>query len=168
MYAEFKDVVADQMRDLAKGISSPTERFAARSDSLAKAGPIVSQFFPQKEMNVEPLSTEELVTSMAGADNARRARFREAMRQQHPANPGMWDVPPPTPPERTFMGGMSWAPEKAKSGGALSKSAQVEAEAKGRLARLGNAIVRLEAAKTLKDGIDQGELDPKVVAGALA
>jgi len=123
MYPTFKDENAEKMRDLAKSISEPTERFASTGSDLSKAGPIASQFFQQPEVNIQHLSDEELIESMAGAENAAIWRFRLQMKAAYPGNPEMWNVPPPVPAEREWSGGAWWVPPaKAGSSGTLSKS----------------------------------------------
>jgi hypothetical protein len=169
MYSTFNDENAKKMRDVAKTIQ-PAERFATGNSDLSKAGPIASQFFPQKEMNINPLDTDAVILEMAGGEDAKDMRFRTAMRSMYPNSPEMWSLKPPSaaPKERTFMGGMFIpTPEKAQSG-ALSKSSPVASESDRRFIELGAAIARLEALKAVKACIDAGQLTAEAVAGALA
>ena len=118
MFKTFKDTNADLMRKLASEIPAPVERF------VTKAAPIdASGFFTQPEVNIQNLSTEELISGLAGAEDAADARFRRQMMDLYPSIPSMWSVPRPTP-EREFQGHMFWPvpSSKATSGGTLSKS----------------------------------------------
>jgi len=139
MYAEFHDERADQMRALAKSVGSPTERFAAKSDSLAKAGPIVSQFFSQPEVNLQPLSTDKLVDSMAGSEDARRARFKAMLMSMYPTNSRMWVLEPPT-----------------AAGASVGSTGSSKARGAALLESAAAALQRLEAAKALKLAVDGG------------
>jgi len=130
MFAEFHDERADQMRALAKNISSPTERFAAKSDSLAKAGFISRQFFPQEELFVQPLNTDKLLDTMGGGEDAKRARFRAALMSQFPGNSLMWAIPMPEASESPAGGAGRLQTAGKALGAALERNAAVKAALK--------------------------------------
>lgn len=66
--------------------------------SLDKAAhPITSQFFSQPEVSVQHLTTEQLITSLAGEGDGRlNTAFRDGLRALYPTYPGMWDIPKPS------------------------------------------------------------------------
>lgn len=130
MFKGFRDENAEKMRELAKGILPATERFAGRSDSLAKAGPIVQQFFDQPETNIQTLNTPKLLDAMPGSHHGLVDRFRERMKELYPTIPELWDVPAP-------VGNMSERYQEKSLASSLGRALELNALAKAALAAAG-------------------------------
>jgi hypothetical protein len=158
MYKEIRDENAEKMRDLAKTIRPTTETsyHAAEatmpSDSLAKAGPLVSQFFDLPEVSVQDLDTNALITTLGGGDDARAARFREKMKALYPGFPSLWDMKIPTAPMVGNMASRTVDASDASTGGQHWPSA-------GAGKALAVALQRNEAAKALKKAASGGDAE---------
>jgi hypothetical protein len=149
MYKVIEDTNAQKMRDVARTIK-PTGatgyHIAERSmpcTPAQKAGPFLKNFFPQKEVSVAELSTEDLINDLAGGHSGSGvARFKENLQALYPSFPELWSMKPPmvgniaSRPLDYMDTGRGGYPEPAKA--------------------LASALARNQAAKSLQKAVASG------------
>jgi hypothetical protein len=148
MYKEVHDDNSDRMRALAKTIKGTTStRYHVTDMSMprhpaSKAGLFLKNFFPQREMNVAALSTEDLINDLAGGQPGTGvARFKDTLQALYPGFPELWDMKPPMAGNMVMRpvdpGDTNW-PSESVAGKAAS------------------ALARNQAAKSLQKAVASG------------